>query len=78
MIEARKGLNAKGYPSTYLAMGFANVRAGTQKRKSAGAARAHAHSPVVIHMYSQYSVAAAMSCGARAIDQKTNQRDARA
>ena len=25
-------LNTKGYSSTYLAMGFANVRAGTQKR----------------------------------------------
>ena len=31
--ETRKGLNTKGYPSTYLAMGFANVRAGTQKRR---------------------------------------------
>ena len=27
-------LNTKGYPSTYLAMGFANVRAGTQKRRA--------------------------------------------
>ena len=26
-------LNTKGYSSTYLAMGFANVRAGTQKRR---------------------------------------------
>ena len=25
--------NTKGYSSTYLAMGFANVRAGTQKRR---------------------------------------------
>ena len=29
--------NTKGYSSTYLAMGFANVRAGTQKP--------HAHAP---------------------------------
>ena len=28
-------LNTKGYSSTYLAMGFANVRAGTQKRRGA-------------------------------------------
>ena len=34
--ETRKGLNTKGYPSTYLAMGFANVRAGTQKRRVDG------------------------------------------
>ena len=27
------GYNTKGYSSTYLAMGFANVRAGTQKRR---------------------------------------------
>ena len=26
--------NTKGYSSTYLAMGFANVRAGTQKRRA--------------------------------------------
>ena len=27
-----RGLNTKGYSSTYLAMGFANVRAGTWSR----------------------------------------------
>ena len=28
-VEVRKPVNTKGYSSTYLAMGFANVRAGT-------------------------------------------------
>ena len=40
--EARQS-NAKGYSSTYLAMGFANVRAGTQKRRERGRAEAPRH-----------------------------------